>query len=165
MTGSTCPALDGRSCVECPVGRVADTDRGQFCPLVTRSYRPGDLLAQVGQPGEYLWFVVRGVLARASADDPGNLDDRVVAGHFAGLECLLGRPYGSTVQAVTPAVVCGATREGFLNWVAQSEQRKALVTQFLHSECATAHVVRSERGATVATEVLSPARRVQKGRA
>ena len=59
--------------------------------------------------------------------EPDRLDTLRLPGGFVGLECVLRDTYASTARALARSTLCGATRDGFLRWVRESDDRVRLV--------------------------------------
>ena len=97
-------------CESCPVGKLAHAGHGGFCPLISRKYSPGDVIFERGRPADYLWFVKEGRVEMRSgtpvARGPGAL---------IGLDSLARTPYSETAVAAEDTVLCGATRQGFID--------------------------------------------------
>jgi CRP-like cAMP-binding protein len=116
------------SCDTCAVGCASRRSAVQFCPFIIRRYKAGAQLCAAGEAADYVWLVKDGVIGLGGAtDDPDRLNALRLPGTFVGLECLLQDSYLSTARALSPATLCGATREGFLRWVRQSDERLRLV--------------------------------------
>lgn len=120
--------LGQMSCDACPVGCAAGRSAVQFCPFIIRHYERGAELCRAGQPADYVWLVKEGVIGLGSAPgEPERLDALRLPGGFVGLECVVGDTYVSTARALSRAILCGATREGFVRWVLAGEDRLRLV--------------------------------------
>jgi CRP-like cAMP-binding protein len=104
------------SCNRCPVGRESGADAGQFCPWITRSYQPGDVLARAGEPSDYVWFVKDGVVGLV-ADGARRSEALRLPGSFIGLESGIWR---TTAVVLAPSRLCGATREGYESWLRET---------------------------------------------
>lgn len=113
-------------CARCPVGLASGGDRGQFCPWVTRDHAAGEVLGEAGDAADYVWFVKDGVVGLR---EPGS--DRLASlrapGSFVGLECLTAARRPATAVVLTPSLLCGATREGFIAWLGGSPERVGVV--------------------------------------
>jgi CRP-like cAMP-binding protein len=109
------------SCATCPPGRASGVGRGGRCPLVDRPRRRGELVFLEGDPAGHIWFVKRGVvlLTRAGHGDGEPEVPRALrrAGSFIGLEALVGPRYLDTARVAEPAVLCGAPRDVFEEWL------------------------------------------------
>ena len=117
-------------CEGCQLGRASGVEAGLLCPFLTREEAPGTLLARAGQPVERVWYVRAGVVAasREDAGDPVEAPQQVhLPGSFVGLECLTHDRSQWTARALTRAVLCSATVEGFHSWLIQSGERFAFV--------------------------------------
>lgn len=122
------------ACGDCSLGRMSGAGEGQFCPLIIRRYRPGSLLYRAGDPASYVWHVKAGVVGLSRSSDPGRCGDveaLCVPGSFVGLECAVRERYLRTARVMSPAILCGATREGFDRWMRQSDERLAAVWRAL----------------------------------
>lgn len=118
------------SCDACPVGCASGRSAVQFCPFIIRRYERGAELCRSGAPADYVWLVKEGVIGLGAAPaEPDHLDALRLPGGFIGLECLVGDSYLSTARVLSPATLCGATRDGFLRWVRGSDERLKLVTR------------------------------------
>lgn len=116
------------SCEACAVGCASGRSAVQFCPFIIRRYERGAELCRAGEPAGYVWLVKEGVIGLGSAPgEPDRVDALRLPGGFVGLECLVGDSYLSTAKALSPATLCGATRDGFLCWVRSSDERLRLV--------------------------------------
>ena len=126
--------VDPIACGDCAIGRASGAGRGQFCPFITRSYQPGQLLCLAGDPVERVWFVQQGVigLSRSRAgSQAGQFDALCVPGGIIGLECLFGGHHVRSARALSNARLCGATRDGLHAWLLGSDERAALVMRAL----------------------------------
>lgn len=119
------------SCRECAIGRVSGEGQGSFCPFITRSYRAGDTLYRQGDEAGYVWFVRSGSV-QLERTQPGDrppsaatdcAGERKPAGSFVGLESLVRARYDATAQVAEDAVLCGASRAGFAQWLGPNSER------------------------------------------
>ncbi|MBT8492152.1 MAG: cyclic nucleotide-binding domain-containing protein [Deltaproteobacteria bacterium] len=97
-------------CESCPLGKLAHAGHGGFCPLISRRYGEGDVIFERGGPGNYLWFVKEG-----RVEMQGKTPATRGPGALIGLDSLARSPYSETAVAAEDTVLCGATREGFIN--------------------------------------------------
>ncbi|HKE20197.1 MAG TPA: cyclic nucleotide-binding domain-containing protein [Kofleriaceae bacterium] len=122
------------SCGDCPVGRISGVGRGQFCPFILRARARGEILCLAGDPADYVWHVKSGMVGLSRSRDTTELDDIeaiCLPGSFVGLECLFGGPFLRTARVLSPAVLCGATRDGLPDWARQSEERIVAILESL----------------------------------
>lgn len=109
------------SCFSCPIGRASSVGKGGMCPWVTRQRRAGELLYLQGEPAHTIWFIKKGtvVLTRALGEVDGREGAHAVraSGSFLGLEALIRSNYLHQARTVTPAAVCGATKETVDSWL------------------------------------------------
>jgi len=75
--------------------------------MVTREYRPGDMIYRKGALASYVWYVREGQVALCCGEERG-------AGAMVGTEALSEGHYAHTATATTKTLLCGATREGFI---------------------------------------------------
>ena len=121
-------SLGEMPCDACPVSCAGGRSAVQFCPFIIRHYERGAELCRAGQPAGYVWLVKEGVIGLGSATgEPERLDALRLPGSFVGLECLVGDDYLTSARALSRAVLCGATREGFVRWVLASADRLRMV--------------------------------------
>lgn len=113
-------------CARCPVGLASGIDRGHFCPWITRAYAAGDVLGERGAPADYVWFVKDGVVGLREPDTERIASLRL-PGSFVGLECLTGDRRTATAVVLAPSLLCGATRDGFIEWLGASPERVGVV--------------------------------------
>lgn len=113
------------SCMTCPVGKASGVGNGQFCPLIVRDHPGGEVLFRAGEQASYVWFVRSGqVELRRGAPRP---PQRKGPGSFIGLEALVCDTYATTTHSVTDTRLCGATREGFMQWLGPRCQRFCVI--------------------------------------
>jgi len=111
------------TCADCLVGSASGVGRGQFCPLIARSYSPGTVLFREGDKGDYVWYIKRGHvrLQRQGGGTSTTLTKR--PGNFIGLESAVELPYRVTAVTVDESILCGATGDGFRQWMKGDEAR------------------------------------------
>ena len=101
-------------CQRCPVGVASGMPLGQFCPFIVRDYPQDAVLYNVGQTADYIWFVKTGVVALTG--DKGTCEFKY-ANSFIGAEAVETGRYRATAKALSPVTLCGATRQGFAQWM------------------------------------------------
>jgi CRP-like cAMP-binding protein len=136
--------LQSVSCSDCALGRASGADEGQFCPFIMRSCGRDHLLCRSGDAADYVWFVKQGVIglsrSRVEEDarpDADEVDALRLPGSYVGLECLLADRYLYSARTLSPATLCGATRDGFSAWLRQSDERVAAVMRAVLEELLT----------------------------
>ncbi|MEM9489783.1 MAG: cyclic nucleotide-binding domain-containing protein, partial [Myxococcota bacterium] len=116
MTG----AANTLTCDSCPVGTISGHGQGNFCPYLVRDYPAGTTLFRSGQTADYVWLVKSGTIALSQ-------HDQVCAvrgpGLFVGIDGLAEGRYRYTARVRTPTTLCGASRDGFEQWlISRSKQ-------------------------------------------
>lgn len=111
------PVVD---CASCPLGMVSGVGEGMFCPFIVRDYREGEVLYHKGEPATYGWFIRAGEVELGSVERKG-------PGQFIGLETLVRDQYDTTSRSATATRLCGATREGLLQWLGPESPRLRLI--------------------------------------
>jgi CRP-like cAMP-binding protein len=138
--------IENISCDGCEVGRAAGAEEGQFCPFIIRRYTRDQVLCLAGGAADYVWFVKDGVIALSrSRDDADEVQALRLPGSYVGLECLVSGTYVYSARALSPCTLCGATREGFLGWLRQSDERVATVMRAVLEELVSGQGSRARR--------------------
>ncbi|MCG8425643.1 MAG: cyclic nucleotide-binding domain-containing protein [Proteobacteria bacterium] len=106
-------------CNNCPVGTVSGVGKGQFCPFIVRSYPRNAQLYRRGDAAGYIWFVKSGVVA---LDDDQGACEFKYPNSFIGAEVLETGIYRATARTLEPSTLCGATREGFSQWISRNSE-------------------------------------------
>lgn len=111
------------ACADCLVGSASGVGQGQFCPLIARSYRPDTVLFRQGDKGDYIWYIKRGHVRLQRQGDEARSDVTKRPGNFIGLESAVKLPYRATAVTADEATLCGATGDGFRQWMKGDEAR------------------------------------------
>lgn len=101
-------------CQHCPVGVASGMALGQFCPFIVRDYPKGADLYHIDQSADHIWFIKTGVVALT--DDNGACEFKY-PNSFIGAEAVETGRYRANAKALAPTTLCGATREGFKQWM------------------------------------------------
>lgn len=127
-------AIEPVACHTCRLGQLSGAGQGQFCPFVMRRYEPGDILCLAGDAADRVWYVKSGIVGLSRARDMdrnGDVESLCLPASFIGLECLVGDRFLRTARAISRAILCSATREGFQRWAEQSDERAAAIDSAL----------------------------------
>jgi CRP-like cAMP-binding protein len=119
-------AIEPIACHKCRLGQLSGLGQGQFCPFVMRKYEPGDIVCLAGNAADHVWYVKSGIVGLTRARDMdrnGHVEAICLPASFIGLECLVGDRFLRTARAISRAILCCATREGFQRWADQSDER------------------------------------------
>lgn len=108
------PAAGAVECQSCPVGAVSGVGKGQFCPFIVRQHESDTELYSADELADYIWFVKAGVV---SLKAPGGHCEIKYPNSFIGIEALDTGRYRATAHTLAPTTLCGATREGFAQWM------------------------------------------------
>jgi hypothetical protein len=130
-------AIEPVACHACRLGQLSGVGQGQFCPFVMRRYEPGDIVCLAGDTADHVWYVKSGIVGLRRARDMdrnGDVDALCLPASFIGLECLVGDRFLHTARAISRAILCSATREGFQRWADQSDERAAAIDGALLSD-------------------------------
>lgn len=119
------------ACDQCIIGIASGVGQGQFCPFITRAYRQGELLYRQGEGASYAWFVKSGVIALYREDTNPGARELVQSGNFVGLESLASDRYQTTATVLADAVLCGASKEGFAQWLAGESDRMCTLLRMI----------------------------------
>lgn len=106
------PAIE---CQHCPVGAISGIQQAQFCPFIVREYPREAVLYRAGEAADYIWYIRSGVIQLTGED---GVIERRQFNSFIGTEAMETGHYRATAEVCEPAVLCGATREGFARWMA-----------------------------------------------
>jgi CRP-like cAMP-binding protein len=123
------------SCAEGELGRTAGPEDGQSYPFIVRRYARDQVLCTAGDDANHVWFVTEGVVGLSrSRSEAGEVHALRLPGSYVGLECLVSGSYVNTARALSHCTLYGATREGFLAWLRQSDERVATVMRAVLEE-------------------------------